>query len=646
MYLLSDDGCFPRLLRAGKNSHRLHVLIADSHLKPSATSATAAASANCAKRALVHTAFYKFVRLDDASSVVAFLRELAHELAITGSVIVAEEGINGVAAGALDSIEQWERAIRLEALFNGAFNDIVFKRSQCITPPFGRMKVSIKKEIVAFGVDDATNLVSPNSPASQMLTPMQWRELIAQDDVVVLDNRNSFEYRLGRFRGAVNPQVANFREFATYVETHAPEWSAQGKRIAMYCTGGIRCEKSGGWMAKVGVPIYQLDGGILNYFQSISDAEKDWQGECFVFDNRVAIDTKLHETETTIEAVFEAEPDGQFRIARAKRLLDAVLQQGAAHATSRASARLSARAPRRPPTRAGVSASSVVVPQSIAPSTLVVDFLAQHFNNVSRETWCERIARGDVFDDTGRALRPHHDPNTHAIPNQRLFYFRDVENELRIPFEAQVLFQDEFLVVADKPHFLPVVPSGKYVQQTLLTRLKHQLAIDTLTPIHRIDLDTAGVVFFSIQPATRDAYQRIFRERRVEKIYEAIAPFRDDLMLPLTYRSRLEESRKFMQMHEVPGETNAETQIDIIEQRGTFARYALRPHTGQKHQLRAHMAALGIAIVNDRIYPRLEPFQDDTDYSKPLKLLAKSISFVDPMTGDTRQFDSALHIDF
>jgi UPF0176 protein len=139
--------------------------------------------------------------------------------------------------------------------------------------------------------------------------------------VVLIDNRNSFEYRLGHFHKAIDPQVAHFRDFAKFMQTHAAEWKAQGKRVAMYCTGGIRCEKTSAWMASNGLQVYQLEGGILNYFARMPDAERDWSGECFVFDNRIALDTQLQETTTTLEQVYEAEPDGAWRLERARRLM-------------------------------------------------------------------------------------------------------------------------------------------------------------------------------------------------------------------------------------------------------------------------------------------------------------------------------------
>jgi UPF0176 protein len=264
-----------------------------------------------------HSSFYAFVALRDPDAVAARLRELT--TALGGSILVAREGINGVVAGTTAAVDAFERALQSDPAFDRCFASMLFKRSACVTVPFGRMKVHRKKEIVAFGVD-GVSAASAGGDASHNLSPQAWRELIVRDDVVVIDNRNSFEYRLGRFRSAIDPQVPHFRDFPKYVEQHAPEWKAAGKRVAMYCTGGIRCEKSGAWMASLGLDVYQLEGGILNYFQSMLDAEQDWEGECFVFDNRIALDTKLRETATTLEQVYEGEPDGEWRIARARRL--------------------------------------------------------------------------------------------------------------------------------------------------------------------------------------------------------------------------------------------------------------------------------------------------------------------------------------
>lgn len=252
---------------------------------------------------------------------------------------------------------------------------------------------------------------------------------------------------------------------------------------------------------------------------------------------------------------------------------------------------------------------------------------------------------GLVLDDAGHALPPDAPYRAHS----RVFYYRSIADEPKIPFAETVLFQDDLLVVADKPHFLPVAPSGRFVQETLLVRLKRKLGIDTLAPMHRIDRDTAGLVLFTIQPGTRDAYQRMFRDRAVDKRYEAIAPWRADMTWPLTCRNRLVESAAFMQMQAVDGAVNAETVISVIETAGdgAHARYLLQPRTGQKHQLRAHMAGLGVPIINDRIYPVLQAATSEPeDFSAPLQLLAKAVAFRDPVTGQPRRFESRRTLDW
>jgi UPF0176 protein len=271
---------------------------------------------------LLHTAFYKFTPLEQPDQVAAVLRQLvSQQLAdgLTGSILVASEGINGMLAGTTQVVNRIEEALLRDPAFEGAFAGMVFKRSACTTPPFGKMKVHVKKEIVPLGIDgvDARR-------TGINVSPQDWRELIKEPDVVLLDNRNSFEFRLGHFEGAIDPQVTNFRDFPAYVRAHAAEWKAQGKRVAMYCTGGIRCEKTSAWMLDMNLPVYQLEGGILNYFQQMPDAEHDWRGECFVFDNRVALDTHLQETACTLDDVYLGEPDGTWRLERARRLAEAI----------------------------------------------------------------------------------------------------------------------------------------------------------------------------------------------------------------------------------------------------------------------------------------------------------------------------------
>jgi UPF0176 protein len=235
---------------------------------------------------LWHSAFYRFTPLADPQAVVEWLTSLAQGL--LGSVLVAEEGINGMLAGPAITLDRFEQALASQPAFAG----IAFKRSPCSTRPFERLKIRRKREIVTTGLAELT-MRSAAAPSHK--TPHEWRELIARPDVLLLDNRNHFEYGLGHFRGAADPGVRRFRDFPRYVQAHAESWKASGTPIAMYCTGGIRCEKVAPWMQSLGLMVWQLEGGVLNYFESLPDAHRDWQGECFVFDSRITLDTKLQE---------------------------------------------------------------------------------------------------------------------------------------------------------------------------------------------------------------------------------------------------------------------------------------------------------------------------------------------------------------
>lgn len=282
------------------------------------------------------------------------------------------------------------------------------------------------------------------------------------------------------------------------------------------------------------------------------------------------------------------------------------------------------------PLRDGVGASAVFCPPG--PWATLAAFLAERLPLVA--DWPARIARGEVVDETGAPLAGGY------RPNRRVFYWRQHDAEPEIPFAEHIVFQDEHLLVADKPHFLPVTPGGAYVQQTLLTRLRRATGLAELSPIHRLDRETAGLVVFSLRAAERAAYQNLFRDRVVSKVYEAVAPVGEGPW-PRVLRHRLVErgGESFMQMQAVAGEPNAETWVDLVEHLPAgLARYELRPSTGIKHQLRAQMSAVGLPLVGDRIYPVLQPHESPPRFDAPLQLVARAIAFVDPLTGLSRSF--------
>lgn len=294
------------------------------------------------------------------------------------------------------------------------------------------------------------------------------------------------------------------------------------------------------------------------------------------------------------------------------------------------------------PTLNGVGPSRVFLPKGDYPNLLV--FLTQKYPNSSEAGWRKRMDEGRVLNIHGQALRS----SESYVGGQHIYYYREVVAEAKIPFQEEIIYQDDYIVVADKPHFLPVSPVGPFIQETLLVRLRNRLGIDTLNLAHRLDLETAGLVLLTINPDTRGLYQNLFRDRNIEKEYEAIAPLNLDIQFPLIYKSRLEESPDFMQMQEIEGEPNSETFIELHEVKDGWGRYKLNPVTGRKHQLRVHLNALHIPIKNDQIYPELQEYvnPEDRDYSNPLQLLAKKLSFKDPVTGILHQFQSQRSLEF
>ena len=293
------------------------------------------------------------------------------------------------------------------------------------------------------------------------------------------------------------------------------------------------------------------------------------------------------------------------------------------------------------PTRRGVGPTCVFLPAGPWPT--VLDFLVERMPHIPRETWTARLRSQSVLNAEGQPV-PLTEPYT---PHTRLFYYRHIEDEPQLPEQASILFEDDHLLVADKPHFMPVTPGGRYVQQSLLVQLKNLTGCDDLAPLHRIDRETAGLVLLGKRPADRDAYHALFRQRHIHKTYHAVAPFRADLTWPRTHTSRLVAGEPFFRMQEVPGVANSETRISLLRSDGCRALYELEPVSGKRHQLRVHMLALGLPLEGDLFYPEALRGRDaPEDFSQALQLLAQRIAFTDPVTGAERVFESLRRLRF
>lgn len=280
------------------------------------------------------------------------------------------------------------------------------------------------------------------------------------------------------------------------------------------------------------------------------------------------------------------------------------------------------------------------MPDTGRPYPTLLAFLTRRFPKIPEQIWLERITTGKVLTEGGDRVTL----DTTYMPNSRLFYFREVAEEPVIPFHEQILFTNDHLMVACKPHFLPVNPGGPYVRETLLNRLKEKTGNPFLSPINRIDRATAGLVLLSVNEATRGLYQQLFMKGQVQKTYEAVTDYPyDSGQSKWLVENRIEQGEPWFRMRTCPGAINSRSQIRLLEAMGPRARFQLFPLTGKKHQLRIHLCGLGFPIVNDRYYPDLLPERAD-DFTHPLQLLSRKIEFRDPVTREEMSFTSTRNL--
>lgn len=280
------------------------------------------------------------------------------------------------------------------------------------------------------------------------------------------------------------------------------------------------------------------------------------------------------------------------------------------------------------PQRQGVDAVRIRLPFSGEWAT-VGEYLVARLSGAAPGAVAEMLDSGLVVGADGHPVGAH----APYVPGLYLWFHRDLPAEVPVPFPLEVVYRDSHLVVVDKPHFLATTPRGGHVTETALARLRRELGIPGLGAAHRLDRLTAGLVLFVVRPEERGLYQTLFGERRVRKEYEAIAPYDASLALPRTVRSRIVKERGVPAAREVEGQVNAETLVELVGRKDGLGRYRLTPRTGQTHQLRVHMSALGVPILGDPLYPVVTGPVPAGDFRRPLQLLARRLEFTDPVTG-------------
>lgn len=281
--------------------------------------------------------------------------------------------------------------------------------------------------------------------------------------------------------------------------------------------------------------------------------------------------------------------------------------------------------------------SKLSLPQVNPGVATVLDYLIQTFPYISADTWKQRMKDKKVHWHDGTLITAE----TPFQAQQRVYYYREVKNEPSIPFEETILFLDQDILVAYKPHFLPVTPGGQFVSECLQNRLRHRTGIKTLQAVHRLDRVTAGLVIFSVNPETCHDYHELFKQRKIQKTYQAVAKIdKKDKLIGQKWeiKNRIIKGKPSFRMEVAQGDANSHSNIQCIDQSSDLALFELVPVTGRTHQLRVHMQTLGWPILNDKYYPTLQALSDDK-YSAPLQLLAKKLEFIDPVTQQARCFN-------
>jgi RluA family pseudouridine synthase len=584
---------------------------------------------------VTNIAAYKFATLSDLKTLRERLLGLCREWKLKGTILLSTEGINLFVAGDGKSIEK----LMAELHSISGLEDLAPKYSENDHQPFSRMLVRIKKEIIAFGVEgiDPAKRTSPKLPAH---TLKQW--LDEGRAVTLLDTRNDYEVKLGTFHGAKVLDIENFKQFPDAVRA-MPE-GMKDEAIVMFCTGGIRCEKAGPFMEREGFQkIFQLEGGILKYFEEVGGAHYD--GECFVFDQRVGVDPALHETASaqchncqaplteeeqadpryvpSVSCPFCYRSDGEKmaeRIAVRQRALDAALIP-------------------LPGSTPSDNLRPINIPESYHGAK-ALDALSGIFEHVGREEWERRCADGEVVDAAKAPVSPER-----IVKNgERLFSLQRGEVEPDVAINITLLHEDEAIIVLNKPTPLPVHPSGRFNRNTLQNFLRLTYNPGNPRPAHRLDANTTGLMVFSRTRHFAKLLQPQFAAGTVGKTYLVRAqghPDADEFVCDAPISTEPSEAG-LREVHD-DGLT-ARTEFRVLERRtdGT-ALLEAKLFTGRTNQIRVHLWSLGMPVCGDASYlpnGKLGGTQTHAPGSEPLCLHSWKLEFNHPLTGERMSFET------
>ncbi len=584
---------------------------------------------------VVNIAAYKFVALADLSDRRRELKTLCDRLGLKGTILLSSEGINLFLAGSRGGVDGLLGHLKNDPAFAG----LEVKESLSQQVPFNRMLVRLKREIIAFGVP-----VNPEAYPAPKLSPAELKQWLDEGrPVTLLDTRNDYEVHLGTFENALDLQISHFRDFPQAIDS-LPE-DLKGQPVVMFCTGGIRCEKAGPLMRQAGFQqVFQLEGGILKYFEECGGDH--WEGECFVFDQRVALNPRLQETETTqcfaCQAVLTVadQSSQQYIPGQSCPHCFATPQQQLRRLLQRRTQRIRELVDPLPGSVAYDNQRMLNVPQRFDRWRLL-DFLDAYHPQVGRLNWQQRC-------DQGQLLHQHQPASADRIvrAGERFVLLEPAIVEPEVSVEIDILHEDEALVVVNKPAPLPVHPSGRFNRNTLVSILNEVYAPQRLRPAHRLDANTSGVLVLSRTRSIASMVQPQFAARAVSKIYATRVqghPAWETYCCEVPLSDRPSQvGLRLPDPHGLPAKTEFRVMARLPD--GTALLQA-QPITGRTNQIRVHLWHLNFPICNDPAYlpqgrqgktQTLDPAQE------PLQLHAWQIELTHPCSGERQLFEAPL----
>lgn len=583
-------------------------------------------------------AAYQFAPLDGLKKLREELLVFCKARQLKGTILLAPEGINLFIAGEDEAV----RALLERLREVPGLGDLTPKFSESDHQPFTRMLVRLKKEIIAFGVEG----IDPQHDPAPRLSPRELKQWLDEGKPVMLyDTRNDYEVKLGTFKGAVAAGIDHFRDFPKAVE-QLPE-EAKNTPVVTFCTGGIRCEKAAPLMRQRGFEqVYQLDGGILKYFEEVGG--EHYEGECFVFDHRVGLDPALRESGSVVCHACQMPLTAEE--AADPRYVEGVscpycYRSDEAHRAQRVAARQAALDQVSDPLPGSEPYDNfrpINVPEAYDGKT-VFELLEGLFSHVGPDDWRELIDAGRVLDASGQAVNAVH----RVKGGERYQRVLPGHVEPEVNAQVRVLDEDEAVIVLDKPAPLPMHPCGRYNRNTLEFLLRCAWAPEVPRIIHRLDANTTGLVVCARTRHVAKLMQRAFSEGKVEKVYLARVtgmPEQDEWVIDAPIAR--EASRVGAREIDPQGGQAARTRVRVVERMadGTSLLVA-EPLTGRTNQIRLHLAHAGYPIVGDSTY-RVEgagaevPTQDVG--APPMCLHAWRLAFMHPLTDERVSYEAPL----